>query len=220
MLINQRAGSGGDCFPYYFREAKLGPLIGVRTWGGLVGIGDLPPMLDGASVSVPSFAFYELDGTWGVEGYGVAPDIEVIDDPARMVNGAEPQLEKAIELMLAALEKDEGFELKPVPPVSRPQRHGTTARGSVEPSSAKSSPAPPAYAPTAVRRAMDIAQRPWLRCRGWLAWTPLAAQCAGLAREGGLRPGATFAALGHTGPRPQPPPLPSGVLRRSWCARR
>jgi tricorn protease len=126
MLINQRAGSGGDAFPYYFREAKLGPLIGVRTWGGLVGIGDLPALIDGASVSVPNFAFYELDGTWGVEGYGVAPDIEVIDDPARMVNGAEPQLEKAIELMLAALEKDEGFELKPVPPY--PDRSGMGLR--------------------------------------------------------------------------------------------
>jgi tricorn protease len=126
MLINQRAGSGGDAFPYYFREARLGPLIGVRTWGGLVGIGDLPDLLDGASVSVPNFAFYELDGTWGVEGYGVAPDVEVVDDPALMVNGAEPQLDKAIELMLDALKQGQGFELKPVPPY--PDRSGMGLR--------------------------------------------------------------------------------------------
>jgi len=122
MLINQRAGSGGDCFPYYFRQAKLGPLIGVRTWGGLVGIGSLPPMLDGASVSVPSFAFYENDGTWGVEGWGVEPDIEVLDDPARMQDGADPQLDKAIEVMLAALENGEGWTQPKVP--AWPDRRG------------------------------------------------------------------------------------------------
>jgi tricorn protease len=126
MLINQRAGSGGDAFPYYFRQAKLGPLIGVRTWGGLVGIGDLPDLLDGASVSVPGFAFYELDGTWGIEGYGVPPDVEVIDDPALMVNGAEPQLDKAIALMLDALKNGQGFETKPVPPY--PDRSGMGLR--------------------------------------------------------------------------------------------
>jgi tricorn protease len=126
MLINQRAGSGGDAFPYYFRQAGLGPLIGVRTWGGLIGIGDLPNLLDGASVSVPNFAFYELDGTWGVEGYGVAPDVEVIDDPALMVDGREPQLEKAIELMLAALDNGEAFQPKPVPPY--PDRSGMGLR--------------------------------------------------------------------------------------------
>jgi tricorn protease len=122
MLINQRAGSGGDCFPYYFREAKLGPLIGVRTWGGLVGIGDLPPMLDGASVSVPSFAFYENDGTWGVEGWGVPPDIEVVDDPALMQHGEDPQLDKAIEVMVGALEDGHGWEQPKVPPY--PNRSG------------------------------------------------------------------------------------------------
>jgi tricorn protease len=122
MLINQRAGSGGDAFPYYFRQAGLGPLIGVRTWGGLVGIGDLPPLIDGASVSVPNFAFYETDGTWGVEGYGVEPDVEVVDDPALMVDGADPQLAKAIELMLAALERGEA--LPPVPVPAYPARGG------------------------------------------------------------------------------------------------
>ena len=126
MLINQRAGSGGDCFPYYFRQARLGPLIGVRTWGGLVGITDLPPMLDGASVSVPGFAFYENDGTWGVEGYGVAPDIEVISDPALMQNGEDPQLDKAIEVMLAALQDGGGWQQPQVP--EYPDRSGIGLR--------------------------------------------------------------------------------------------
>lgn len=122
MLINQRAGSGGDAFPYYFRQSGLGPLIGVRTWGGLVGISDLPPMLDGASVSVPGFAFYENDGTWGVEGYGVAPDIEVIEDPAKMQNGEDPQLEKAIAVMLEALDDGKGWTQPRVP--AYPNRTG------------------------------------------------------------------------------------------------
>jgi tricorn protease len=122
MLINQRAGSGGDAFPYYFRQAGLGPLIGVRTWGGLVGISDLPPMLDGASVSVPSFAFYENDGTWGVEGYGVAPDIEVVEDPAKMQNGEDPQLEKAIAVMLEELDGGKAWVQPKVP--AYPNRSG------------------------------------------------------------------------------------------------
>jgi tricorn protease len=104
MLINGAAGSGGDMFPYLFRQAKLGPLVGRRTWGGLVGITEEPALVDGTSVSVPCFAFYELDGTWGVEGYGVAPDIEVIDDPALMVGGGDPQLEAAVAHLLKEIE--------------------------------------------------------------------------------------------------------------------
>ena len=100
MLVNGMAGSGGDAFPYYFRQAGLGKLIGMRTWGGLVGISGAPPLIDGAGVTVPDFAFYENDGTWGIEGHGVDPDIEVIDDPARMQNGADPQMDTAIALML------------------------------------------------------------------------------------------------------------------------
>ncbi|MEZ5976021.1 MAG: PDZ domain-containing protein [Planctomycetota bacterium] len=71
MLINGPSGSGGDCFPYYFRQAGLGPLIGTRTWGGLVGISGNPGLIDGASVTVPTFGFFELDGTWGIENHGV-----------------------------------------------------------------------------------------------------------------------------------------------------
>jgi len=100
MLINGLAGSGGDNFPWLFRKAKLGKLIGMRTWGGLVGLSGNPGLIDGGYVSVPTFGFYETDGTWGVEGHGVDPDIEVIDDPALMVDGGDPQLDAAIALML------------------------------------------------------------------------------------------------------------------------
>jgi tricorn protease len=114
MLINGLAGSGGDCFPYYFRQAGLGKLIGRRTWGGLVGISGNPGLIDGGFVSVPTFAFYETDGTWGVEGHGVEPDIEVIDDPALMVDGGDPQLDAAIQHMLNELKR------RPYTPPKRP----------------------------------------------------------------------------------------------------
>ena len=105
MLINGLSGSGGDAFPWYFRQAKLGKLIGTRTWGGLVGLSGYPALIDGGDVEVPSFAFYESDGTWGVEGHGVDPDIEVIDDPSLMADGGDPQLDRAIELMLQELKE-------------------------------------------------------------------------------------------------------------------
>ena len=100
MLINGLAGSGGDMFPALFKQYGLGKLIGTRTWGGLVGITGSPSLIDGASVTVPSFAYYRTDGNWGIEGHGVDPDIEVIDDPALMVDGGDPQLDRAIALML------------------------------------------------------------------------------------------------------------------------
>jgi tricorn protease len=104
MLINHAAGSGGDAFPYYFRQAGLGKLIGTRTWGGLVGISGNPAFIDGGACRVPTFGFYELDGTWGIEGHGVEPDIEVLDDPAKMLNGADPQLDAAVAHLLEQLE--------------------------------------------------------------------------------------------------------------------
>ncbi len=114
MLINGLAGSGGDCFPYYFRQAGLGKLIGMRTWGGLVGISGNPTLIDGGQTHAPTFAFYETDGTWGVEGHGVDPDIEIIDDPALMVEGQDPQLDAAIEHMLLELGR------RPYTPPPRP----------------------------------------------------------------------------------------------------
>jgi len=99
MLINGLAGSGGDMFPWLFKHNHLGKVIGMRTWGGLVGISGNPGLIDGAEVTVPTFAFYETDGTWGVEGHGVDPDIEVVDDPGKMWDGGDPQLDAAIAHM-------------------------------------------------------------------------------------------------------------------------
>lgn len=106
MLINGLAGSGGDAFPWYFRQAGLGKLIGTRTWGGLVGISGNPGLIDGGRVTAPTFAFYRKDGTWGIEGYGVDPDIEVVDDPALMVNGGDPQLDAAIKHLQEELKRN------------------------------------------------------------------------------------------------------------------
>lgn len=96
MLINGWSGSGGDAFPHFFREAGVGPLIGTRTWGGLVGISGVPGLIDGGAVSVPTFGIYDLEGNWIIEGYGVDPDIEVVDDPSQLAQGVDPQLEAAI----------------------------------------------------------------------------------------------------------------------------
>ncbi|MBX3373613.1 MAG: PD40 domain-containing protein [Phycisphaeraceae bacterium] len=113
MLINGLAGSGGDMFPWLFRQSGLGKLIGTRTWGGLVGISGNPGLIDGGYVAVPTFGFYKIDGTWGVEGHGVDPDLEVIDDPALMWDGGDPQLDAAIAHMLEELERT---------PYRRPER--------------------------------------------------------------------------------------------------
>jgi len=120
MLINESAGSGGDAFPFYFRQAGLGKLIGTRTWGGLVGIGGTPAFIDGSRVSIPSFAFYDKDGTWGIEGYGVAPDIEVVDDPSKMLDGGDPQLEAGVKQLLDELKSyDAGVPPRPASPDRR-----------------------------------------------------------------------------------------------------
>jgi len=126
MLINGLAGSGGDMFPWLFRQAKLGPLVGTRTWGGLVGISGNPGLVDGGGVRVPKFAFYETDGTWGIEGHGVDPDVMVIDDPAVMRGGPsrggiDPQMDVAVDLMEKAI-REQPFKVVPTPPY--PDRHG------------------------------------------------------------------------------------------------
>lgn len=97
MLINGWSGSGGDAFPDYFKKAKLGPLIGARTWGGLIGISGTPSLVDGGFVTAPSFRMYNPDGSWFKEGYGVDPDIEVPENPGELARGTDGQLEKAIE---------------------------------------------------------------------------------------------------------------------------
>ncbi len=114
MLINERAGSGGDLLPYMFKAKNIGPLIGTRTWGGLVGTWDTPPFIDGGRMVAPRGGFYDVNGEWAVEGEGVAPDIEVIQEPKLSMNGKDPQLERAVKEALKMLETQE-FHMKPEP---------------------------------------------------------------------------------------------------------
>src|SRR5258708_30259137 len=105
MIGAEGAGSGGDMRPWMFRKVQLGPIVGKRTWGGLVGIGGYPTLMDGGNVTAPSFAIWTEDG-FIVENEGVAPDYDVEQTPAKVIAGHDPQLEKAIELILAELEKN------------------------------------------------------------------------------------------------------------------
>ncbi|RYD75965.1 MAG: peptidase S41, partial [Verrucomicrobiaceae bacterium] len=111
MLVNGWSGSGGDCLPWMFRKANLGPVIGQRTWGGLIGMTGAPLLIDGGHVTVPTFSIYDTNGEWIIEGQGVSPDITVNDDPAELAKGNDPQLDRAISEMLEALKKN-----PPVPP--------------------------------------------------------------------------------------------------------
>ena len=114
MIINESAGSGGDALPFMFRQRKLGPLVGTRTWGGLVGTLGFPPTIDGGGITAPNLAFYNLMGEWDVENVGVAPDIEVEYTPAEVLKGRDPQLERAVAEAMKLLEKN------PVPRLPRP----------------------------------------------------------------------------------------------------
>jgi tricorn protease len=114
MITNEFAGSGGDAMPYLFRQQKIGPLVGKRTWGGLVGIGAIPELMDGGSVTSPSFGQFSPQGEWDVENRGVEPDFAVEQDPKAVSEGHDPQLEKAVALALDSLAKN------PVPTPHRP----------------------------------------------------------------------------------------------------
>jgi tricorn protease len=114
MIANQFAGSGGDALPWYFRKLGIGPIVGERTWGGLIGIGGYPPLLDNGYVMAPRDAIYGLHGEWEVENHGVAPDIEVIMDPKLVRGGHDPQLEKAVETVMKMLKEH------PLPEYPRP----------------------------------------------------------------------------------------------------
>jgi tricorn protease len=98
MIINGWSGSGGDAFPYYFRKAKLGKLIGTRTLGGLIGIGASPNLLDGGFVTAPSYAFWNSEGKWEIEGFGVKPDYEVENSPQEVAAGNDRQRTKQLKL--------------------------------------------------------------------------------------------------------------------------
>jgi tricorn protease len=114
-LINGYAGSGGDAFPYYFREEGCGPLIGTTTWGGLVGFSRGITLMDGGFISMPDFGFYNLKGQWDVERQGVKPDIEVDNLPEEAAKGRDQQLEKGIEVVLEKI-KENPVKLPDRPP--------------------------------------------------------------------------------------------------------
>ena len=114
MLINERAGSGGDLLPYLFNKMKIGPLVGTKTWGGLVGTWDTPLFVDGGRMVAPRGGFYDVNGQWAVEGVGISPDIEVQQTPADVMKGRDPQLEKAVDEALKLL-KTQAMEMKAEP---------------------------------------------------------------------------------------------------------
>ena len=125
MLINETAGSGGDLLPWMFRKFKLGKLVGKRTWGGLVGTLGFPVLMDGGVVTAPNLAIWTEDG-WVVENEGVPPDIEVDQTPAQVIAGHDPQLEKAIDVILEELKKNP-------PPAHRRPPYPVRARQIVKP---------------------------------------------------------------------------------------
>ncbi|MCM2316971.1 MAG: PDZ domain-containing protein, partial [Thermoanaerobaculia bacterium] len=117
VLMNGYSASGGDAFPYFFRKRSLGKLIGTRTWGGLIGLSGNPAFVDGGEINVPEFRFFDTEGMWAVENYGVEPDIEVVDLPELVIRGGDPSLEKAVEVLLEELAKTPRKPLViPVPP--------------------------------------------------------------------------------------------------------
>ena len=124
MIINEYAGSGGDAMPWHFRQARIGLLVGERTWGGLVGFhGPSSQLMDGGFVTAPSRGFWTPNNEWEIENHGVAPDVEVDLDPQAVRGGHDPQLEKTVQLLLEELEKN------PLPKHKKPaypNYHNTT----------------------------------------------------------------------------------------------
>jgi tricorn protease len=113
MIANEFSGSGGDALPWLFKQAKLGTLVGKRTWGGLVGIGAIPVLMDGGHVTSPSVAFFSPKSEWDVENHGVDPDVAVEQDPKAVSEGHDPQLEKAVAIALEELKQH---------PITQPER--------------------------------------------------------------------------------------------------
>lgn len=119
MIINESAGSGGDALPYYFKQRGIGPVVGTRTWGGLVGTLGVPATIDGGGITAPDLAFYDLDGRWAVENEGVAPDIVVEYTPADVIAGRDPQLERAVQEALRLLEQNPVVHVPRPAPIDR-----------------------------------------------------------------------------------------------------
>ncbi|HEX4468515.1 MAG TPA: PDZ domain-containing protein, partial [Gemmatimonadaceae bacterium] len=122
MLINESAGSGGDALPYMFHQRQIGPLVGMRTWGGLVGTLGVPPTIDGGGITAPGLAFYDLQGKWAVENEGIAPDVEVEYTPADVIKGHDPQLERAVQEALAILKQKPALRVARPAPIDRTSR--------------------------------------------------------------------------------------------------
>ena len=117
-LLNEGSGSDGDIFPYMFRQLGLGPLIGTRTWGGVVGISDHGPMIDGGQIFVPEAGSVSLEGKWIIEGHGVDPDIVVENDVKSVLDGRDPQLERGVAEVMKKIQSDpKAFPKRPEPPV-------------------------------------------------------------------------------------------------------
>ena len=135
-ILNENSSSDGDIFPAMFREAKLGPLVGRRSWGGVVGITNRGTLIDGGVVNVPEFGFATAKGAWTIEGYGVDPDIDVENDPKSVIAGKDPQLERAVAEVLKLIEtRGSPLPARPAAPI-RTERPAT---------------APPSGRPTAPR---------------------------------------------------------------------
>jgi tricorn protease len=119
MIINESAGSGGDALPYYFKLRKIGPLVGTRTWGGLVGTTGVPATIDGGGITAPGLAFYDLQGRWSVENEGITPDIEVEYTATDVIKGHDPQLERAVKEALRLLDQNPVKHLPRPAPIDR-----------------------------------------------------------------------------------------------------
>jgi tricorn protease len=120
-LLNQTSASDGDIFPAMFRKAGLGPLIGKRSWGGVVGISGHGPLIDGGTVYVPEYGFVNTDGEWDIENYGVDPDIEVDNDPKSLIEGHDAQLERGISEIMRMIETNpKSIPPRPKDPVKKP----------------------------------------------------------------------------------------------------
>jgi tricorn protease len=117
-ILDENSASDGDIFPAMFRQAGLGPLIGKRSWGGVVGITDRGSLIDGGTVNVPEFGFNSVTGEYIIEGHGVDPDIEVDQDPIAVLNGRDPQLERAVQEVLRRMQENpKSLPARPAPPV-------------------------------------------------------------------------------------------------------
>ncbi|MEO8337182.1 MAG: PDZ domain-containing protein [bacterium] len=119
MIINESAGSGGDALPYMFRQRKIGPLVGTRTWGGLVGTTGVPPTIDGGGITAPGLAFFSDKGEWGIENVGISPDIEVEYTAADVITGHDPQLERAVKEALRLLDQSPAKRMARPAPIDR-----------------------------------------------------------------------------------------------------